>query len=55
MNDPLQNPANVPPIVRVLAGEDRFGEYRGLGISAIDFKVTPQDSSGLLVLENTFI
>ena len=38
----------------VAAGEDRFGEHRGLGISVIDFKVVPTDSSGLLVIENTF-
>jgi quercetin dioxygenase-like cupin family protein len=46
--------ADVPPVLRVMAGEDRYGEYRGLGVSAIAFKVMPQDSSGLLVLENTF-
>jgi mannose-6-phosphate isomerase-like protein (cupin superfamily) len=38
----------------VAAGEDRFGERRSLGISAIDFKLVPQNSGGLLVLENTF-
>src|SRR5262245_49782987 len=38
----------------VAAGQDRFGQHRGLGISVIDFKVVPQDSSGLFVLENTF-
>ncbi len=47
-------PAGLPPIVRVAAGEDRFGEHRGLGVSAICFKVTPQESGGLLILENTF-
>jgi mannose-6-phosphate isomerase-like protein (cupin superfamily) len=40
--------------VRVAAGTDRFGEQRSLGISTIDFKVVPQDASGLFVLENTF-
>lgn len=55
MNDSLQTPANVPSILRVAAGEDRFGEYRGLGISSIEFKVTAQDSNGLLlILENIF-
>ncbi len=54
MNDSAQNQANVPPILRVMAGADRFGEHRGLGISAITFKVTPQDSNGLLIIENTF-
>lgn len=40
--------------VHVLAGEDRFGEHKGLGISTIDFKVSTQDSGGaLLVIENT--
>ena len=38
----------------VSAGQDRFGEHRGLGVSHIDFKVLPEDSQGLLVLENTF-
>jgi quercetin dioxygenase-like cupin family protein len=41
-------------VLRVLASQDRFGEARGLGVSNIAFKVTPQDSSGLLILENTF-
>lgn len=38
----------------VTSGEDRFGLHRGLGISAIAFKVTPQDGPDLLILENTF-
>jgi mannose-6-phosphate isomerase-like protein (cupin superfamily) len=41
-------------VFRVAAGEDRFGEHRGLGISTIAFKATPQDSGGILILENTF-
>lgn len=36
------------------AGEDRFGQHRGLGISSIQFKVTPADGSDILILENTF-
>lgn len=40
--------------LRIAAGEDRFGERRGLGVSFIDFKVIPRESSGLLILENTF-
>lgn len=43
-----------PPIVRVVAGADCFGEARGLGVSAIQFKVAGQGSDGLFVLENTF-
>lgn len=42
------------PILTVLSGADRFGERRGLGISHISFKLTPQDIPDLLVLENTF-
>jgi quercetin 2,3-dioxygenase len=38
----------------VAAGQDRFGERRGLGISEIAFKLTPQDGGDLLILENTF-
>ena len=40
--------------ILVAAGADRFGEHRGLGISAIDFKVVARDAGGLFVLENTF-
>jgi quercetin 2,3-dioxygenase len=54
MNESVTTPADNPSILRVGAGEDRFAEYRGLGISSIAFKVTPQDSGGLLILENTF-
>jgi mannose-6-phosphate isomerase-like protein (cupin superfamily) len=52
-----QTPLHSTPQLSVLhvpAGEDRWGEPRGLGISTIAFKVTPQDSSDLLILENTF-
>lgn len=41
-------------VAAVLAGQDRYGERRSLGISEIAFKVTPADSAGVLVLENTF-
>ena len=40
--------------LRVAASTDCFGEQRGLGVSTIAFKVCPQDSSGVLILENTF-
>jgi mannose-6-phosphate isomerase-like protein (cupin superfamily) len=40
--------------VYVGAGQDRFGEHKGLGISTIDFKVSTEDSGGFaLVIENT--
>ncbi len=54
MSDSLQTPASVPAAMQVAAGEDQFGEHRGLGISVIDFKVTTQNGSGLFILENTF-
>lgn len=41
-------------VLRVAAGSDRNGEQRGLGVSKIEFKVTPEDVSGVLVLENVF-
>lgn len=50
MNDRLSTPS----ARRIAAGEDQFGEQRGLGVSAIAFKMTPQDESGLFILENTF-
>jgi len=40
--------------VYVLAGQDRSGERKALGISTIDVKVSAQDSDGaVLVIENT--
>ena len=54
MSEPQPPFTDLPAVVRVTAGEDRFGEHRGLGISFIDFKVVPQDSEGQLILENTF-
>jgi len=54
MNQFIGTQANVSSPLIVAAGEDRFGERRGLGISSISFKVTPQDSEGLLIIENTF-
>lgn len=50
----METQASHFPLHLVPAGEDEFGEYRGLGISAIAFKVTPRDSEGLLIIENTF-
>lgn len=52
MNNSLDT--NYPPVLMVPSGKDQFGEYRGLGVSAIAFKVTPQESNGLFIIENTF-
>lgn len=54
MSEFLRSSASTPPVLRVANGEDRFGEYRGLGISSIAFKVSAQDNSGLFIIENTF-
>ncbi|MBI5030158.1 MAG: hypothetical protein HZB51_06495 [Chloroflexi bacterium] len=54
MNESVQTPARIPSALRVAAGEDRFGEHRGLGVSHIDFKLMPQDSTGVFILEKTF-
>jgi mannose-6-phosphate isomerase-like protein (cupin superfamily) len=34
--------------------EDRFGEHRGLGVSAISFKVLPSAEADVFLIENTF-
>lgn len=55
MSGSWQTPAaSILSAFRVAAGEDRFGEHRGLGISSIDFKVSTQDNNGLFIIENTF-
>jgi quercetin dioxygenase-like cupin family protein len=41
-------------VLHVAAGQDRYGEHRGLGISSIQFKVTARDCEAILILENTF-
>ena len=50
----MSKSVQTPAILRVPAGEDRFGEHRGLGISSIDFKIVAQDSNGLFIIENAF-
>lgn len=54
MGNSFEMQSNPPPARRVAAGKDQFGEQRGLGISSISFKVTPQDGNGLFIIENTF-
>ena len=52
MNDSLHAPTSVQLPLVVAAGEDRFGEIRGLvGINTLDFKVSAQDSQALFILE----
>src|SRR5512143_1758814 len=40
------------PALTVAAGQDRFGEFRDLGIGQMAFKVTHAESAGLLIVEN---
>jgi quercetin dioxygenase-like cupin family protein len=54
MHQSVPTQSNLPSVLHVAAGEDRFGEQRGLGISVITFKILPQDSNGLLIIENSF-
>lgn len=54
MNDPAHTEPARPAISRVAAGEDCFGEHRGLGVSALAYKVSGQGSGGLFILENMF-
>lgn len=54
MNESSQSPIAIPSVLRVAAGEDRFGERRSLGVSFVAFKVCPQDSSSIFIIENTF-
>ena len=55
MTERHPSPMNLPHAAfLVAAGEDRFGEDRGLGISFIRFKVMPQDTRDIFVIENVF-
>ena len=54
MGTTLQTQSDFPSAVLVAAGDDSFGEQRGLGISTISFKVVPQDSNGIFIIENSF-
>jgi len=53
MDDSTTGSSEAAQAVRVLAGEDRFGEQRGLDVSAIQFKLIVPDGS-LFIIENTF-
>ncbi len=54
MGNVLESQENHAPVLRVAADEDQFGEHRGLGVSKITFKVTPKESDGIFIIENTF-
>lgn len=48
MDNSTQAPVFVP------AGEDRFGEQRGLGVSSLRFKMSGAESNDLFVVQNEF-
>jgi len=54
MNTPQLPSTPQSSVRRLAAGEDCYGEWRGLGVSTLNFKVVPQDGSGLLIVENIF-
>jgi quercetin dioxygenase-like cupin family protein len=54
MTEPRTPPPSQSAFLRLPAGADRYGERRGLGVSEISFKVCPEDSGSVLVIENTF-
>jgi quercetin dioxygenase-like cupin family protein len=49
-----QMPSEYAPVKFLKAGDDHYGELRSLGVSKIDFKVVPQNSHDLLIIENVF-
>jgi len=54
MHNNIEPLPDTPRVQVVPAGEDQFGERRGLGVSSIAFKVLTPGPNGILVLENTF-
>src|SRR5438093_8560957 len=53
MNESRQIAPTIAPALLVAAGEDRFGEPMGVGISHIDIKLSGQDLSSLCIVEVT--
>jgi quercetin dioxygenase-like cupin family protein len=53
MSSVPQPQTDVPPIRKIAAGEDLFGEAR-VAAGSLAFKVVPPDPSGLLIFEMTF-
>jgi quercetin dioxygenase-like cupin family protein len=49
-----ESQSNFSPLALVATDKDQFGEFRGLGVSKITFKVTPKTSDGVFIIENTF-
>ena len=47
-------PNRILPVRLIIAGEDVFSEQRGLGVSNLSFKMPPQDSDSVFIVENSF-
>ena len=54
MGNSIESQFNNLSVQLVATNEDQFAEHRGLGVSVITFKVTPKDSNGIFIIENTF-
>lgn len=54
MDEPRTLPSAPAAFLHLAAGQDRYGERRSLGVSAISFKLCPKDGGGVLVVENAF-
>ena len=53
MSGPLLAPSDNTPSLLVPVGEDRFGEFKVLGISSIAVKVSSSESSDVFMVEIT--
>lgn len=53
MNSPLLAPTDKTPSLLVPVGEDRYGEFKALGISSIAVKISKRESSNLFAVEIT--
>src|SRR3990172_921282 len=51
--DSMSN-TDIPSLLRIAAGADRFGEHRSLGVSTLNFKIGAQDASDIFIVENVF-
>lgn len=54
MDEVSEGLKNFSSLSFVSANKDQFGEYRGLGVSKITFKLTPKTSDDVFIIENTF-
>ena len=50
----MENPNKNQSRFYIPANEDQFKEKRGLGVSTINFKVTPQSANDTFIIENIF-